>query len=47
MKKGFEPYKLKLQILMFPSWNSHLFQLHVPVQLPCYDFIQIANFSMN
>ena len=24
----------------------HFFQLHVPVQLPCYDFIQIANFSM-
>jgi hypothetical protein len=23
-----------------------LFQLHVPVQLPCYDFIQIANLSM-
>ena len=23
------------------------FQLHVPVQLPCYDFIQITNFSMD
>ena len=24
-----------------------MFQLHVPVQLPCYDFIQITNLSMD
>ena len=23
------------------------FQLHVPVQLPCYDFIQVSNLSMD
>ena len=28
------------------NYFSFLFQLHVPVQLPCYDFIQIINLSM-
>jgi hypothetical protein len=37
MKEGVEPSKP----------NFHFFQLHVPVQLPCYDFIQITNFSMD
>ena len=46
MKKGFEPSFswFKTQETILPTKIFHLFQLHVPVQLPCYDFIQITNF---
>ena len=49
MKKGFEPSFswFKTQETILPTKIFHLFQLHVPVQLPCYDFIQIAIFSIN
>ena len=48
--KQFSGYNEK-RIRTFNFANSYklffiLFQLHVPVQLPCYDFIQIINLSM-
>ena len=47
MKKGLEPLTLGLWFQCSNQLNYFiLFQLHVPVQLPCYDFIQIINFSM-
>ena len=47
MKEGFEPPTLGLWFQSSNQLNYFiLFQLHVPVQLPCYDFIQITNFLM-
>lgn len=47
MKEGFEPPTLGLWFQSSNQLNYFiLFQLHVPVQLPCYDFIQIINFSI-
>ena len=48
MKEGFEPPTLGLWFQRSNQLNYFiLFQLHVPVQLPCYDFIQIINLSMD
>ena len=47
MKRGLEPLFFYFKIpnkTYLPKFM--LFQLHVPVQLPCYDFIQIINLSM-
>jgi hypothetical protein len=47
-RAGFEPAILKGMSLPgyhlpYLASQNQLFQLHVPVQLPCYDFIQITD----
>lgn len=47
MKEGFEPSTLGLWPQHSTYWTISFFQLHVPVQLPCYDFIQITDFIID
>ena len=46
MKEGFEPPHLDYDSNVLTNWTISFCSSYVPVQLPCYDFIQIINFSM-